>query len=417
MTVALPASTRGPLARPAAARVPAPTAGPDRLAIPADPGDGVAWANYLRAFGENLAPVTTNPQLSAAPQRHAEWLDAFHAAGDPYCAHGEDATHTWPAGEDHSHNVLYCGPPTLGAAIEGWVDTPYHGAGFVDPATTAIGFGFAGDTSTGLFAGGGTPALSRWPKPDGVLPSPAMTTGESPEPRTACGYPSGPVGRPIFLSLPAPAPFVASTIVGPNGPVAQCALHANPFEPGAPLLEAGDTTGQIALLAATPYVRGQTYTATIVMSSGTTSWSFQVGDAPAAPAVTAAPSGAGQITVSWLAADGHGLPITSYRVTDATTGQSQVVAGAQTSATFTGLAVGATHDFQVVATNDLGEGPPGSAAATAIDAPPAPVITTLVPGSASAFVSWTFTPSPSAPATGFQIQLDGGAPLDVGFVA
>jgi hypothetical protein len=50
--------------------------------------------------------------------------------------------------------------------------------GFVDPTTTAIGFGFAGDTSTGLFAGGGVPAVSRWPKPGGVLPSPAMTTGE-----------------------------------------------------------------------------------------------------------------------------------------------------------------------------------------------------------------------------------------------
>ena len=60
---------------------------------------------------------------------------------------------------------------------------PYHGAGFVDPTTTAIGFGFAGDTSTGLFSEGGAPQLSRWPKPDGVLPSPAMTTGESPDPQ------------------------------------------------------------------------------------------------------------------------------------------------------------------------------------------------------------------------------------------
>ena len=42
MTVALPASTRGPLARPAAAGVLAPTAGPERLAIPADPNDGDA---------------------------------------------------------------------------------------------------------------------------------------------------------------------------------------------------------------------------------------------------------------------------------------------------------------------------------------------------------------------------------------
>ena len=90
--------------------------------------------------------------------------------------------------------MLYCGPTSLGAAVQGWVDTPYHGAGFVDPKTTAIGFGFAGDTSTGLFSEGGAPQLSRWPKPDGVLPSPAMTTGESPDPKAACGYGTG-LGR------------------------------------------------------------------------------------------------------------------------------------------------------------------------------------------------------------------------------
>jgi hypothetical protein len=419
LMAALPASPRGASA---AASGALPTeasavdaAGLDRLAVPADPNDGVGWANYLRSFGENLAPITTKPALSVGPQNHAAWLAAFHAIGDPYCAHGQDATHTWPAGEDHSHNVLYCGPTSLGAAVQGWVDTPYHGAGFVDPKTTAVGFGFAGDTSTGLFSEGGAPQLSRWPKPGGVLPSPAMTTGESPDPTAACGYGTGWVGRPIFLTLPAPAPFVASSIVGPAGPVAHCALHANPFEAGAPLLEAGDSTEQVALLAQSPYTQGAPYTVTVALSSGTITWSFTVGDAPGAPAVTVAPSGAGQLTVSWQA-DGHGLPITRYRVDDVTTGQSQVVSGDQTSAVFAGLAIGTTHQFRVVATNDLGDGPAGTAAAIAVDAPPAPVLATVVPGSASAYVSWTFTQKETAPATGFQIQLDDGAPLDVGYV-
>ena len=153
----------------------------------------------------------------------------------------------------------------------------------------------------------------------------------------------------------------------------------------------------------------------MALSSGTTTWSFTVGDAPGAPVVTAVPSGAGQVTVSWQA-DGHGLPITRYRIDDVTTGQSQVVIGSQTSAVFAGLAIGATHEFRVVATNDLGDGPAGTAAATAVDAPPAPVLATVVPGSASAYVSWTFTQNDTAPATGFQIELDDGAPLDVGYV-
>jgi hypothetical protein len=120
--------------------------------------------------------------------------------------------------------------------------------------------------------------------------------------------------------------------------------------------------------------------------------------------------------VSWQAADGHGLPITSYRVDDVTNGQTQVVGGTQTSATLGGLPIGVLHEFRVVATNDLGDGPPGAATATAIEAPEAPAIVSIVPGSASAFVSWTFSPKASAPVTGFQVQLDDEPPLNVGYV-
>ncbi len=386
-------------------------------AVPTDPNDGVAWANHLRSFGENLAPITTSAELSAPPQRHADWLAAFHAAGDPYCAHGQDATHTWPAGEDHSHNVLFCGPTSIGAAIQGWVDTPYHGAGFVDPTTAAIGFGFAGDTSTGWFAGGGAPAVSRWPKPGGVLPSPAMTSGEIPEPRTACGYASGPVGRPIFLTLPAAAVFGGSSITGPNGAVVQCALFASPFEGGAPLLDQGEATRQVALLAQSPYTVGQTYTATVVMDGLPYTWSFLVGDVPSAPVVTAVASGDGQVTVVWQPADGHGSPVTSYLVENVTTGQSQVVAAPATATAFGGLTPGSGYSFRVKASNDLGDGPSSLGAAIALATPAAPSIVTAIPGSASAFLSWSFSSTAAAPVTGFQLEVDGGAPIDVGYGA
>jgi hypothetical protein len=343
-------------AAPAAARAIADTLSVGALpSRPTDLNDALGWANYERGFGENLPPVTTSAALSAPPQTHANWLAAFHAAGDPYCAHVQDPTHTWPAGEDHSHNVLFCGPTSIGAAIQGWVDTPYHGAGFVDPTVGAIGFGFALDTSTALFDYGSAPAaLSRWPKPDGVLPSPAMISGESPDPRAACGYSSVPIGRPIFLTLPAAASFVAASVVGPTGAVKTCALHASPFETGAPTLDAGETTRQVAVLAAEPYTVGETYTASITMGSDTYTWSFLVGDAPAAPAVSAQSSGPGQATVSWAPADGHGVPIATYDVTNKTTGDHTVVSGEQTAAVFDGLTPGATYQFGVTASNELG---------------------------------------------------------------
>src|SRR4051794_10210684 len=54
---------------------------------PGNPNDGLAWPNYYRSFGENLPPVTTSAALSAGPQNVADWLAAYHKAGDPYCNH------------------------------------------------------------------------------------------------------------------------------------------------------------------------------------------------------------------------------------------------------------------------------------------------------------------------------------------
>ncbi len=46
--------------------------------------------------------------------------------------------------------------------------------------------------------------------------------------------------------------------------------------------------------------------------------------------------------------------------------------------------------------------------------PSAPVIVTALPGSASAFLSWSYAATAAAPVTSFQMDLDGGAPIDIG---
>ena len=339
--VALPASTRArrrrrsaPADRPPGRCRPA-AAGPDRLAVPADPNDGVG-------VGQLPALVRREPGARSRPARRCRSAPRTTPPGWPPST--PPATPTAPTartpptpGRPVRTTPTTCctaGRPSLGAAVQGWVDTPYHGAGFVDPTTTAIGFGFAGDTSTGLFSEGGAPQLSRWPKPDGVLPSPAMTTGESPDPRRPAATPAARWAGRSSCTLPAPAVFAASSIVGPAGPVAHCALHANPFEAGAPLLEAGrQHRAGAPCWPQSPYTQGARRTRP--------PWPCRAAPPrgrspsatpPAPPAVTAAPSGAGQLTVAGWPADGHGLPITSYRVDDVTTGQSQVVAGSQTSA-------------------------------------------------------------------------------------
>jgi hypothetical protein len=387
---------------------------------PADPTDGLAWANYYRSFGENLPPVTTNAALSAGPQNVADWLAAYHKAGDPYCNHVGDATHQQAPGVDYTHNVLFCGPASIGQSVEGWVDTPYHGAGFVDPTTTAIGFGFDYDTSAAKFQLGGAPAVSRWPKPDGVLPTPSFPGGESPDPRAPCGFPAADgtpgtaVGRPIFLTVPAAGPFGGASVVGPAGPVAICVLHASPFEAGAPVLDPGEATRQVAILARFPYQRGQSYMATVILNNQTYTWSFLVADVPAAPPVSAAVTGPGLISVSWAPPDPHGLPITGYRVDNLTTGASFPQSPVARSATIGGLTPGATYTFQVVATNDAGTSPAATTVGTAIDLPPPPRITAAVGGDHSGVVSWTAPATPAAPVTSYQFEIDGGQAVDVG---
>jgi Fibronectin type III domain len=182
-------------------------------------------------------------------------------------------------------------------------------------------------------------------------------------------------------------------------------------------LDPGEPTRQVALLTPTPYAVGQVYTAAITMSSGVYTWSFLVGDAPTAPGITAAPSGPGQITVSWLPADGHGLPISTYQVTNVTTGAVQQVGGDRSAATFGGLVPGTMYEFEVRAANDLGASPPTDTFATALAVPAEPTIVTALPGSASAFLSWSFVSTAVAPIDSFQMDLDGGVPFDVGTAA
>ena len=121
---------------------------------------------------------------------------------------------------------------------------------------------------------------------------------------------------------------------------------------------------------------------------------------PDAPMVTSAVPGDGQVQVRWLPHGDGGAPIESYewRTTADNVTSGWTSAGAETSATVTGLANGATVTFEVRAVNVAGA---GSAAATTLvprTAPSAPSDVSAVRGDQVLVLSW------SAPA-------DNGAPI------
>jgi Fibronectin type III domain len=156
-----------------------------------------------------------------------------------------------------------------------------------------------------------------------------------------------------------------------------------------------------------------------------TPWSGASATVPGAPVIGAATATASTATAAWAppVTDG-GAPITAYNVTlldsAGNAAGTQTVAGNVTTATFTGLAAGATFSFKVSATNLLGTGPSSAvsnvvtltapatttAPVVSLKVPSGPVSTTAVPAS----LTWTGTN-----ATGYELQqsVNGAAFADV----
>ena len=142
------------------------------------------------------------------------------------------------------------------------------------------------------------------------------------------------------------------------------------------------------------------YTITVTGTEGAathaTSVGLTVAGAPSAPVSPVAVAGPGQATVSWTAPTSTGnWPLLSYRVTAVPGGQTCTAAAPVTSCLVTGLDPFASYTFGVTATNGnpitSAPGLTGPAASTSPAVNPAataPAILTVVPGNASATVTW-----------------------------
>jgi len=182
----------------------------------ADPEAHLALAvlNRLRT-GAGLRPMTLEPALGAAAMRHAVYV-AHH----PEAAHTEmpgssffTAVHPWDRTAYFGYwqggtaeVVAYEGPAEL--AVEGWLATLYHRIPLINPGSTLMGYGHAGEGAlpevevieTGPGDYGAEPDPVRWPHPNQTGVPTGWPGLEGPDPFRLYPDVSGPVGYTITLT-------------------------------------------------------------------------------------------------------------------------------------------------------------------------------------------------------------------------
>jgi hypothetical protein len=231
--------------------------------------------NWYRSFGGRLrdrAPLpglAPSPTLQASASNVVDYLAGLAAQGINACTHGQVAGHPWAPGEDHTHNVLACGEPSLSKAVDDWMATPFHGWFLVDPRHTSIGAADAGAYDAAGFDGTTDPGeVWTWPVAGGIVPGTTYAGGESPDPLSRCGLTSA--GFPVYWFGPDDARIDAVSMQGTS----VCALDTH----GSPGI--GSTGGRLILLPASPLQPGRSYTASVQWTdtstgaSTTSTWSF-----------------------------------------------------------------------------------------------------------------------------------------------
>ena len=117
---------------------------------PAPPGDGLALHNAERT-PRNRPPFTTDPRLTAAAQRHAEWMARTgrltHGGEGQVWDRVSEAGYRWTwVGE----NIAETGDPVY--AMKLWMDSPGHRDNILTTKATQMGFGVAGGYCCAVFA-------------------------------------------------------------------------------------------------------------------------------------------------------------------------------------------------------------------------------------------------------------------------
>ena len=274
--------------------------------------DGLTRLNFVRSLA-NLAPVaedTTDPNFDPGCQLHAEWIVTNNVLSDDetpgtpgFSAAGQEAA-VQSNSESSTSATL-----TLTQSIDGLMNAPFHGVGFIDPLLTTTGFGLYSNPNlspTVIRSGaainvlggrnGAFPAASAypilWPANGQTTPYASYSGNEYPDPSSslsflpqpAAGIGPGQLSSPLiiqFASTPSVSAFSLS--LNGNGPLVVAEFdETNYTNPDAATQTAGrgilEARHAAVLMASTTLTAGGAYTASITNAGVVTTWSFNVSD-------------------------------------------------------------------------------------------------------------------------------------------
>ena len=270
-----------------------------------DTQSGLAWLNLVNLYrsASRLAPVTDNPAWDAGLQAHFRyiWKSSGFLTGPYQNLHLENPAspyYTAAGAQEGSSSDLYFGGGWDISEIDGWLTSPFHALGMLNPTLGQVAFaqgvGMAG-IDLGSGSGENPPATSPV-----LFPGPGMATGlttysggEVPSPLQTCHWSdSATVGLPLIAQLTqAPAVGLTASLMTPGGTSENsrrgnlCVVDANDYVTTDPVygptgLDLLSADNAVFLIPRAPLVHG-TYTASIEQpGQPAISWSFHVVGAP-----------------------------------------------------------------------------------------------------------------------------------------
>lgn len=268
--------------------------------VVAAPGsEGLNRLNFHRNIG-GLPPVTESASLSAGALLHSTYM-----VKNDFIGHSEDPNNQFftQAGNTSAMNsnlsITSNVNATISQALDGLMNAPFHGVGFIDPKLAVSGFGHycenigtfkCGSTVNVLQGRGALPQGTSfpilWPANGQTLPYASFRGGEFPDPLTGLPGFTLPTGGPIYVQFGSGNATINVTSVTLRDNTTNALVAVGSFDetnytnPDPSTQSLGravlGTRDALVIMPSNPLTPGRNYTATVINNGATITWSFNV---------------------------------------------------------------------------------------------------------------------------------------------